>query len=117
MEVILRFFVERIVRFSRFDKYVRGFLYDLPKNHRHAVLDNPAFFSRNLTERIAQEGHVVVPYVRDNRNLRVDNVRRIEASPHAHLDHRYVNVRIAEVGKGHRRAHFEKGGFQLLKYF
>ena len=81
-------------------------------DHASARLDDSRFFSRDFLDRVAEIIFVVEINLRDDRDFRQQNVRRIEAPAHAGFAHGKLRARAGEIHEGNRRHALEKSGMR-----
>ena len=75
---------------------------------RHAVLDDPGFFARDLAERIPEAVHMVPADRGDHADKRLfDNVRAVAAAAKPYLEHDKVRLLLGKPHESDRGHHFE----------
>ena len=77
-------------------------------DHRSAFFDDARLLAGDLRQRRAEVLHVVVVYGSNDAQHRLDDVRRVQASAKAGLDHGHINTSFGEVLQCHRRCDLEE---------
>ena len=81
----------------------------LPRTTLRAGLDDAGLFFGDLRERVAELDHVIEGDARDRGDERGrDHVRRVETAAEADLEHRDVDLRVAEREKRRDRRDLEE---------
>ena len=79
-------------------------------NHPAARLDDARFFGGDLLDRVTKEILVVEINLRDDSNLGLHDIGRVEAPAHTHLEDDAVRLAPPEPFHGHRGQALEVGG-------
>ena len=78
-------------------------------------LDDTGFLRGNLRERIAQKLRMIEADIRDNRQPRRDDIRRIQAASEPYFYHRDIHFCRFEKRKRHAHCRFKKRGFERIE--
>src|SRR5690606_33577380 len=75
--------------------------------HGNALLDDARFFECDLLHGFAQVLDVIQPDIRDDGQVRSDDVRGVQAPTHSHLHHREIDLHLCEIQDAESDHHFE----------
>ena len=95
---------EPISRSLANDRQIRGW----PDNHRLARLNDAGFFGGDGFDRSSQKLLMIQANARDDRDVLIDDIRRIQPSSQTHFEDGEPDA-IAKVEKSHRRNQLEGG--------
>ena len=79
-----------------------------PQHHRGMRLDDSRLLMGYLTERVAEELHVIHAHIRDHADEGAEDVGTVEPTAHTDLHHGYVHLLIHKVAEGERRGQFKE---------